>query len=148
VAEFIEPIIEHLIAVLRARTSSFSEFGKLFSGAAINVDAIWVMPERTSFAEEGSTLDQVHEITVKFGIEATELDDVAHGAMARMREAHKAIEASWPGDWQEVLKGGQVSRIWIRQHNYGPTYANDGRMAKFPELSLVVETKELREEAE
>lgn len=146
-AEFIAPVINQLLTELEARTTSFTEFHRLWTGIAMNVDCIWVMAARTSFAEEGSTLGQVHEITIKFGVAHTDPDELAIAAMARMKEIHEAIEQSWPGTWPEAVSGGQVQGLWIREHDYGPTWEKEGTLAKFPELSLVIEVQELREDA-
>ena len=146
-AQFIRPVIDKLLEVLAARTTSFVQFRRLYTGAAENLPAVWVMPGRTAIDAECSTLRQAHLITVKFGVENTDPDGLANDAMDRMKEIHAAIEASWPGDWVDAVTGGQVQSVTIREHDYGPTWTAGGMVAKFPEMDLLIEVEELRSES-
>jgi len=146
-ALLIRPVVDKLLEVLAARTTGFRQFGRLFTGAAVNLPAVWVMPGRTGIDPEASTLHQAHQILVKFGVENSDPDELANDAMARMLEIHAAIEASWPGDWVDAVTGGQVQSVTIREHDYGPTWTAGGMIAKFPEMDLVVEVEELRSES-
>jgi hypothetical protein len=154
-ALFIEPIIEKMLAILAARTPvllsedgwpEFAEYGKVFTGGGANLPAVWAMAARTQFAEEESTLHQAHQITVKFGVQAAEPKELMRAVFAYMRAVHRAIEKSWSGDWEDAIEGGQVQRLFIREHNYGSTWARDGSVAKYPELDVVIEVQEAREE--
>lgn len=153
-AEFIGPVIERMLAVLQARTPgllgdrpAFASYGRLFTGGAGNLPAVWAMAARTQFGDEEATLHQAHQITIVFGVEAGDPEELARLAMAYMRAVHLAIEMSWPGDWADVIPGGVVMVVRIREHNYGSTWAGGGTIAKFPELDVVVEVQELRSEA-
>jgi len=146
-AKFVRPVIEKLLEVLAARTTGFVQFGRLFTGAAANLPAVWVMAGRTVIDPEASTLHQAHLITVKFGVEHSDPDELMNAAMDGMKEIHGAIEASWPGDWVDAVAGGQVQSLTIREHDYGPTWTAGGMVAKFPEMDLVIEVEELRSES-
>lgn len=145
-AQFIGPVIDKLLEVLVARTTTFVEFGRLFTGAPGNLPACWVMAARTQFGEEEGTLHQAHQITVKFGVQADTPDGVIQAALAGMKEIHLAIEASWPADWVGAVPGGVVTEIYIREHDYGLTWERGAGLAKFPELDVFIETQELRNE--
>ena len=54
-----------------------------------------------------------------------------------------ALGASDPGDWQEVIAGGVVLRVFVQGHDYGPLFERGGALARFPELELIVEVEEL-----
>jgi len=146
-ALLIRPVIDKLLEVLAARTTSFVQFGRLFTGAAANLPGLWVMPGRTAIDAECSTLRQAHLITVKFGVEHSDPDSLMNAAMDGMAEIHGAIEASWPGDWVDAVTGGQVQSVTIREHDYGPTWTAGGMVAKFPEMDLLIEVEELRSES-
>jgi hypothetical protein len=146
-ALLIKPVIDKLLEILAADATSFVECGKLFTGAAANLPALWVMPGRTVIDQECSMLRQTHLITIKFGVQDADPDALMNGAMDLMAEIHGAIEASWPGDWVNAVTGGQVQNVTIREHDYGPTWTAGGLVAKFPEMDLVIEVEELREES-
>lgn len=145
-ALFIRPVIDKLLEVLAARTTSFREFGRLFTGVMPNAPAVWAMPARTGIDPEASTLHQAHQVLIKFGVEHSVPDDLINAAMDLMVEIHAAIEASWPGDWADAVHGGQVQSVTIREHDYGPTWTAGGMIAKFPEMDLLIEVEELRED--
>jgi hypothetical protein len=151
VAEFIEPIVENVIAVLETRTPEllegldpFVQFGKQFTGVAVNFPAVWVMPVRTVLDPEQQHLrHQAHQLTVKFGVSASDPDQVTTLAMRYMELIDQALLASDGGsDWDGVLQAGSVLRVFVQGHDYGPLYERGGIMSRFPELDLVVETSE------
>jgi hypothetical protein len=149
-AELIGPVIERIVAVLQARLPGlveepFVEFRRLWTGQAANLPAVWVLPVRTVFAEEESTLHQAHQITVKFGVAAGDPEDLAAAVIDTMRGVHRALEQSWPGDWGDAVEGGQVQSLFIREHDYGVVFQAGGMFARFPEIDLVIEVQELRE---
>jgi hypothetical protein len=146
-ALLIKPVIDKLLEILAADTTSFVEFGKLFTGAAANLPAVWVMPGRTVIDPECSMLRQAHLITIKFGVQDADPNTLMDAVMALMVEIHDAISASWPADWVGAVTGGQVQSLAIREHDYGPTWTAGGMVAKFPEMDLVIEVDELREES-
>ena len=146
-ALLIRPVIDKLLEVLAARTAGFAQFGRLYTGVAPNLPAVWVMPGRTVIDPEASTLHQAHLVTIKFGVENSDPDELMNDAMDRMKEIHAAIEASWPGDWVDAVTGGQVQSVTIREHDYGPTWTAGGMVAKFPEMDLLIEVEELRSES-
>ncbi|KKM18469.1 hypothetical protein LCGC14_1665410 [marine sediment metagenome] len=152
-AEFIKPIIETAIAILQARTPAllraagldeFVDFGQQFTGVAPNFPSVWVMPARTVFdADSQHMRHQAHQLQIKFGVSGTEPDDVTAAAMGYMQAIDGAIGASDPEDWQGVIQGGAVLRVFVQGHDYGALFERGGAMARFPELELIVETEEL-----
>jgi len=146
-AQLIRPVIDKLLEVLAARTTGFVAFGRLFTGVMPNAPAVWVMPGRTVIDPECSMLGQAHLVTIKFGVEHSDPDELMNAAMDGMAEIHGAIEASWPGDWVDAVTGGQVQSVTIREHDYGPTWTAGGMVAKFPEMDLLIEVEELRSES-
>jgi hypothetical protein len=151
-AELIGPVIERVVWVLGQRTPGllaaqvpFAEYRKLWTGHAANLPACWVMPVRTVFAEEGSTLRQAHQVTVKIGVQTSDPEELAELVVAYMRAVHRALEQSWPGDWVDAVSGGVVQNLFVREHDYGVVFQGGNMFARFPELDLVVEVEELRE---
>lgn len=148
--EFIEPVVDKVLAVLAARTPAllaaenvpaFRAFGKQFRGVSVNFPEVWVSPVRSEFdAEMQATSHQAHQVRIKFGVGGSEPDVVTEQAMAYMRAVHQALAASWPGDW--AIDGAQVTRVFVRGHDYGPLFVQQGTMARFPEMDVVVETHE------
>jgi len=146
VAEFIKPIVENVLAVLKDRTPGelgarepFVEYGTQFTGVVTGFPALWVMPVRSEFdAESQGYMHEAHQITVTFGVTGSEPGEVTDAAMAYMKAIDAAIQASWPADGS----GLGVMRIFVRSHDYGPLLNRGGVLARFPELDLVVETAE------
>jgi hypothetical protein len=120
----------------------FREYGKQFTGLSPNFPGCWVSPVRTELDSESATCHQAHQVRIKFGVEGSEPEEVAQAAMEYMAAIHRALAASWPGDWTGVLAGGQVMRLFVRGHEYGPLFERGGSMAKFPEMDVVAETQE------
>jgi len=151
-ALLIGPIIDRLTAVLQERspallTEPFAAYYHLWTGQAVNLPAVWVLPVRTLFAEEESTRHQAHEITVKFGVSIADPEALYDLVISTMLAVDAAIEQSWSADWSDALAAGQVMSLYIREHDYGVVFQHAGMFARFPELSLTIETQELREES-
>ena len=152
-AEGIKPIIENVLAVLQARTPAllqaagldeFVDFGKQFTGVAQNFPSVWAMPVRTAFdADSQQTRHQAHQVQIKFVVSGVEPDDVTAAAMDYMQAIDGALAASDPGDWQGIIQGGVILRVFVEGHDYGPLFERGGALARFPELELIVETEEL-----
>lgn len=151
--QFIKPIIENAIAVLRARTPAllraagreeFVDYGKQFTGVAPNFPSVFVMPVRTVFdADSQHMRHQAHQVQIKFALSGSEPDDVTAAAMDYMTAIDGALAASDPGDWQSVIADGVVLRVFVQGHDYGPLFERGGALARFPELELIVEVEEL-----
>ena len=151
-ALLIGPIIHRLTTVLKVRSPAlliepFSDYYHLWTGQAVNLPAVWILPVRTLFAEEESTLHQAHELIIKFGVSTSEPEDLAELVVITMRAVHRAIEQSWPADWSGAVTAGQVMSLYIREHDYGVVFQHAGMFARFPELSLTIEIQEAREES-
>jgi hypothetical protein len=151
-AEFVGPVVDRALAILQARTPAllaaagqraFQDLGRQFTGIAVNFPSVWVMPIRTEFDAEGSTRHQAHALTVKFAVEGSSPEDLAAVALAYMKAIDDAFTASDPADWVGALESGQVQRVFVRAHDYGPLFERGQVMARFPEMDLVVETQEL-----
>jgi hypothetical protein len=148
-AELITPVVEKVIAVLKERTpsalgarESFVDYGKEFTGVVANFPSVWVMPVRTSFDAELDGRRQAHQVKVTMAVTGSEPDEVTDAAMAYMKAVDTAIAASWPADWVGAVSGGQVLRVFVEGHDYGPLFGKEGGLARFPELDLVVEVME------
>lgn len=152
-AEFIEPVVEKVVGVLQARLPALveeagleeiREYGRLFTAVIENPPAVCVMPVRTTFDPDvAGVIQEVHEITITFGITGSERDDLTVLAMRYMRAIDRALMGSWAeGDWSGVLAGGQVLNVFVRGHDYGPLMRSGSMMARFPEVDVVVEAVE------
>jgi hypothetical protein len=151
-ALLIGPIIDRLSEILlegtpEFLTEAFAGYYHLWTGQAVNLPAVWILPVRTLFAEDEATRHQAHEITVKFGVSNSEPEALYDLVIATMLAVDQAIEQSWPADWSDAVTAGQVMSLYIREHDYGVVLQHAGMFARFPELSLVIETQEAREES-
>lgn len=150
-AKFIQPIVDQTVKSLQDRTlvlisprDQFAEIGRQFSGVVMNFPACYVMPVRTVFdADSDHTRHQAHQIQIRLAVTGPTPEAVTEAAMFYMRVVDQAISESDPEDWQGILQGGQVQRVWIQGHDYGPLFDQGGRHARFPELELIVETEEV-----
>lgn len=150
-AEFIAPIIENALAVLKQRTPGllagrdlFVNFGKQFTGVVSNFPSLYVMPVGTAFdADAQHLVHQAHQVQVKLAVSGAEPDLVTEAALAYMRAVDLAIAQSWPKDWEGKLQNGVVLRVFVERHDYGPLFERQGALARFPELDLIVETEEM-----
>jgi hypothetical protein len=145
-AEFIAPVVEWLLGVLRDGTPAllaaaglepFAEFRKSWTWTAANWPPVAVMPRTTTFGREGTLRDQTHVLTVKFGVNGADPEQLTADVMTYMTaidDAIAAAEATWP----EAVKW-----VFIGQHDYGPLYEKDSGFTRFPEMHIEVEAKEL-----
>jgi len=148
--EFIEPIVEKILAVLQAHTPAllgslpgFETYKKHFTGVVENWPAVWVMPVRSEFDPEVTGHSaQRHLITIKLAISGSEPNELAEQAMAYMQVIHLALAASWPGEWCTTLAAGQVLGLRVRSHDYGPLWEQGQMLARFPEMEVAVDTAE------
>ena len=138
-ARFIAPICEWLLGVLQSapmgELEPFAEFHKSWTGVAMNWPPVAVMPRSSAFDPEITGVSHSENLlTVKFGVNGPDPDQVAADAMAYMAAIDAAITAApWPLD---------VKRVFVQQHDYGMLYERSGNFAKFPELHLLVEVYE------
>lgn len=151
-AQFIEPIVNTALSVLQARTpallaaaglGAFRDFGREFTGVTVNFPGVYVMPGKTQFDPEGTLRHQLHTLTIKFAVEGMTPEAIATAAIGYMKAIDDALTASDPDDWADALAGGEVGRIFVQTHDYGPLYQRGQVMARFPELALLVETQEV-----
>lgn len=140
--QFIAPLVDWLLGLLQGMTPEqygglepFVEFHKSFTGVVMNWPPVSVMPRKTAF--DPDTVGASHSksaLTVKFGVNGADPDQVAADAMAYMRAIDAAIEAA-PAP-------AQVTHVHIEDHDYGVLFERAGGFAKFPELHLEVEVYE------
>ena len=146
-AEFIGPVVDWLAgvltgealedALLAAGLEAFAEVKKSWTGVVINWPPCSVMPRDTDFDPEGTAVHGTHGLTIKFGVSGEDSDQVASDAMAYMLAIDAAIAGS-AGTWLP-----QMSKVFVKRHDYGPLFSKDNSFAKFPELHLEVETYEV-----
>jgi hypothetical protein len=144
-AEFIGPVIDDLIAIVKKYTPAalagaepFLDFGKAFTGVVPNIPAVWVMPGQTLFDPDSTIVQQQHRVTVRFAVDGSEPDRVEEKAVLYMKVLDGSIRFAAPGDWTVV-----PMRVFIQAHDYGPLYSRGGVPMKLPELHLLVEVNEL-----
>jgi hypothetical protein len=150
--EYIKPIIDKVLAVLEARTPAlldavplerFQAFGRLFTGVEENFPALEVMPVRTEFDPECQGYEhEAHQVQIKLAIMGAEPDQVTDAAMAYVKAVTAALAASWPGDWADLISGGQIQRLFVRAHDYGPLFAREAVLARWPVIDLIIEAVE------
>lgn len=143
-ADFIGPVVDWLVDVLEnadlGELDDFAEVRKSWTGVVVNWPPCSVMARTTAFDDEGTARNQKHTLTVKFGVNGADPDEIAVNAQAYMKALDAAIDgAAWPADTATFA----MRRVFIAAHDYGPLFALDGRLAKFPELHLEVEVYEL-----
>jgi hypothetical protein len=139
-SQFIAPIVAWLVGVLRniqwtEGLAPFAQVTQSWTGVVINWPPAAVMPRTSGFDPEISAGSHSENLlTVKFGVNGPDPDQVAADAMSYMLAVDAAIEAA--------PRLPQISRVFVQAHDYGPLYEKDGGFAKFPELHLVVEVYE------
>lgn len=150
-AEFVKPIIENVISALEYRTPTIlaaaglpaiAHFGRQFTGVVPRFPAVYVMPVRTVFNSDSELRHQAHQIQITLAVSGGSPDAVTEAAMDYMAAIDTAIEAGDPADWQGVLQGGLVLRVFTQAHDYGPLYQGNNAAARFPEMELIVEATE------
>jgi hypothetical protein len=151
-AEFVKPVIENLLALLETRTPTILDekgrdqiehFGKQFTGVVANWPAVFAMPVRTAFNADADVMRyQAHQIQVVIAVTGSTPEAVTDAAMDYMAAIDQAIQEGDPSDWQGVIQGGNILRVFVQGHDYGPLFERGGTSARFPELELVVEASE------
>lgn len=147
--QYITPIVASLVAILAEYTPAllegsgygpFVDSNLTFTGVIGNPPAVWVMPVKSLIDDEGTTQKEKHTITVKFAVTSSEPDDLTNAAMAYMVAISNAIDSAQITDWQ----GGIIPlRVLVFEHDYGPLFERDGKLARFPEAHVLVEVEEL-----
>jgi hypothetical protein len=150
-AEFISPIIDRVLTVLKEYLPTtlptdrepVVEYGMQFAGVVANFPSVWVMPLRTVFDAEAQYLHQAHQIQIKIAVTGSTPAEVTEAAMAYVRAADLAIAAGEAaGEFADAVPGGQVLRVFVSGHDYGPLFEAQRGMARLPEIELIVETAE------
>ena len=150
-AEFIGPVIDRVLAALEkympaalpADQDPVMEFGRQFTGVVANMPAVYVMPVRTAFDADAEYLHQVHQVQIKLAVSGSTPEDVTAAALAYVRAADLAIaQAETAGEFCDAVTGGNVLRVFVSAHDYGPLFEGHAGLARFPEIELTVEVAE------
>jgi hypothetical protein len=119
----------------------FLDIGTVFTGVMDNPPEAWVMGMRTQIDDEGNTYYERHLVTVKFGVTATDPDDLASAAAAYMKAITDAVNGASPSDWTEA--GAPVpNAAHVVEHDYGPVFQKGEVLARFPECHIEIEVNE------
>ena len=144
-AEFIGPVVDWVIATLEARLplilaaaelEPFVEYRRSWTGVGSNWPSLAVMARTTDFDTEGSGRHSLNRLTVKFGVNGDDPDQVTTDSMAYMKAIDDALAAAVDA-WDSAM-----SRVFVGTHDYGPLYEKGGGFARFPEMHLEVELYE------
>ena len=133
------PLVAWLVAVLEEvqvnGQPAFAEVKQSWTGVVLNWPQAAAMPRTSNFDPEiVGALHSENLLTVKFGVQDADPDQVTANAMSYMLAIGQAIaEAPLPPN---------ATRVFIQAHDYGALYQRDGSFAKFPELHLLVEVYE------
>lgn len=151
--EFVKPVTLAAAAVVaQYAAAELSALGREnfvtvdshFAGVEVNLPAAWVIPLRTSFAEDAQhSRAQRHELRVIVGIAAADpqdLDDLAMDYVAAVDRALQAADTARA--WEGKLANGIVLRVFVASHEYGPLIETTHGIARFPTLELLIETEE------
>ena len=140
-AEFIGPVVEWLVGVLGQMEfgdlglEAFAEVRQSWTGVVVNWPPAAVMPRSSAFDPEIQGLSHSSNLlTVKFGVNGTDPDEVTRMAEKYMKAVDDAIRRATPPE--------QVTHVHIHQHDYGPLYGREGMIARFPEMHVEVEVYE------
>lgn len=145
---YISPVVAAVVNILTtympaALTDTgygpFVAIGKLFTGVMDNPPEAWVDGVRTQIDDSGNSLAERHDITIKFGVTATDPDDIQAAAVVYMKAIADAIDAAQPADWGTVIP----NRARVIEHDYGPLFVKGNVLARFPEAHLEIEVNEL-----
>lgn len=117
----------------------FVDIGTLFTGVMDNPPEAWVDGVRTRIDDEGNSLAELHSITIKFGVTATDPSDIAAAVVAYMKAITDAIAAAQPADWGVITP----NHAHVFEHDYGPLFVKGSILARFPECHLEVEVNEV-----
>jgi hypothetical protein len=118
---------------------AFLQVGAVFTGIMNNPPEAWVMGVRTQIDDAGNSLFQKHLVTVKFGVTASDPDNLWTAAAVYAKAISDAIAAAQPADWGVVVP----NHATVIEHDYGPVFQKDGVLARFPECHVEVEVNEL-----
>lgn len=134
---------KYMPATLPADLEPVVEFGRQFTGVVGNMPSLYVMPVVTAFDPDAQYLDQTHQIQIKLAVSGSAPGDVTAAAMAYVRAVDLAIaQADAAGEFADAVTGGEVKRVFVSRHDYGPLFEGHGGMARFPEIDLLVEVAE------
>jgi len=133
------PLVAWLVGVLEGVQSNgqpaFAEVKQSWTGVVLNWPQAAAMPRTSGFDPEVTGVSHSENLlTVKFGVQDSDPDQVTAIAMSYMAAVDAAIEAA--------ALPPKASRVFIQAHDYGALYQRDGSFAKFPELHLLVEVYE------
>jgi hypothetical protein len=143
VALFGAPVVAWLVGVVNgaaealtaAGLTPFADVRESWTGVILNWPEASVMLRNIAFDPEitGARMEAM-VLTVKFGVNGADPDQVVTDAMGYMAAIDAAINgAAWLP---------QMSRVFVEGHDFGPLFTKDGAFAKFPELHLTVEVFE------
>jgi len=147
-AFYIAPIVTAVQGILAKYTPAalessgygpFVEIGSLFTGVMDNPPEAWVMGMRSDLDDSGNSLFEKHLVTVKFGVTASDPDDLWTAAAAYMKAVSDAMAAAQPSDWGTVIP----NHAHVFGHDYGPVFQKGGVLARFPECHVEIEVNEL-----
>jgi hypothetical protein len=150
-ADFIAPVIDRVLAVLEKYMPAtlpvdrepVVEFGRQFTGVVANMPSLFVMPVRTAFDADAQYLHEAHQVQIKLAVSGSQPGAVTEAAMAYVRAVDLAIAAAEAaGEFADAVTGGQVLRVFVAGHDYGPLFEGHGGLARFPEIELIVEVAE------
>ena len=139
-ADFIAPAVDWLVGLLQNMTppdgmDAFGDVKKSWTWAPLNWPPAAAMPRTTDFDENSGDVHQVHQFTVKFGVQDADPDQLTVKAMAYMKAIDGAIAA---GVWLASFR-----KVFVHRHDYGALFEKGGSWARFPELHLEIEAREL-----
>ena len=149
-AEYIKAAIDAVLAALAKRMPAalpvdrepIVEYGRQFTGIVANMPALYVMPRRTLFDADAQGVENMaHELQITLAVSGSEPGDVTDAAMIYVRAVHQAIAAA-DAAREITVEGGQVGRVFVVSHDYGPLFEKGGGLARFPEIDLLVEVAE------
>jgi hypothetical protein len=119
----------------------FMCIGQEFTWIMNNPPEAWVMGVRTQIDDSGNSLYEQHDITIKFGVIASDPGDIPASAFVYMKAISDAIAAAQPADW---APGPIPNHAHVVAHDYGPLFVfKSGGLARFPEAHLEVEVNEI-----
>lgn len=143
----IGPVLQWLVDVLKNMTPAqygglepFAEVHQSWTWTFMNWPPVGVLPRTSTFDPEimGAT-HSANELTVRFGVNGADPDQLMADAIAYMLAIDAAIQAA-----ATAAPCPNSMRVFISAHDYGPMFggASGGGFAKFPELHLTVEVTE------
>lgn len=137
--QFMTPLVAWLTGVLEnadlGELGPFAEVKQSWTGVVVNWPPAAVMAEKSQFdpAIEGCSHSQ-NLLTVKFGVQNADSDQLTADAMAYMQALDAAIRGAAAPE--------NAARVFVQDHDYGLLYEKNGSFAKFPELHVLIEVYE------